>query len=89
MKRATCSTRDTWNGRSLVHAGDAFVDARELAGEAALPLGVRPYRRILHEEKPAARATLDRLREIWHDLALVNAHDATLLAQLPTFPAAL
>jgi glyoxylase-like metal-dependent hydrolase (beta-lactamase superfamily II) len=76
-------------GRTLVHAGDAFVHASELDGEAALPLGVRLYRRILHEDKPRARASLERLRALRSDhpeIALVNAHDAALLARLPSFP---
>jgi glyoxylase-like metal-dependent hydrolase (beta-lactamase superfamily II) len=84
--RGHCAVLVRANGRTLVHAGDAFVDARELAGESELPLGVRLYRRVLHEDKPAARATLDRLREIQHEVALVNAHDASLLARLPAFP---
>ena len=74
----------------LLHAGDAFVHHAELDGEDDLPLGVRLYRRVLHEDKPSAQATLARLRALRReraDVMIVNAHDATLLGRLPTFPA--
>jgi glyoxylase-like metal-dependent hydrolase (beta-lactamase superfamily II) len=74
----------------LVHAGDTFVHARELDGEEGLPLGVRLYRRILHEDKPAVARSLDRFRAIHRgrpEVRLVNAHDALLLAAQPRFPA--
>jgi glyoxylase-like metal-dependent hydrolase (beta-lactamase superfamily II) len=76
-------------GRMLVHAGDSFVHHAELDGEAKLPLGVRLYRRVLHEENPQARGTLETLRTLHRerrDVVIVNAHDATLLAALPAFP---
>jgi glyoxylase-like metal-dependent hydrolase (beta-lactamase superfamily II) len=74
----------------LLHAGDAFVHHAELDGEDDLPLGVRLYRRVLHEDKPSAQATLSHLRALRRervDVTIVNAHDATLLGRLPTFPA--
>jgi glyoxylase-like metal-dependent hydrolase (beta-lactamase superfamily II) len=78
------------NGNQLlVHAGDTFVDARELDGEEGLPLGVRLYRRILHEDKPSVLRSLARFRALhreWPDVRLVNAHDASLLAHQPQFP---
>ncbi len=75
----------------LIHAGDSFVHHAELEGEERLPLGVRVYRRILHEDKEHARVTLGRLRVLRRDhpeIAIVNAHDATLLRKLPPFPQA-
>jgi glyoxylase-like metal-dependent hydrolase (beta-lactamase superfamily II) len=75
--------------RSLIHAGDAFVQSCELDGEDHLPLGVRAYRKVLHEDKSAASQTLEVLRNLRRDhseVTLVNSHDATLLARLPTFP---
>ena len=77
---------------TLVHAGDAFVHHTELDGEDSLPLGVRLYRRMLHEDKAHARATLGRLRALRREgsnVMLVNAHDPTLLAALPRFPEAI
>jgi glyoxylase-like metal-dependent hydrolase (beta-lactamase superfamily II) len=74
----------------LLHAGDSFVHHAELDGEDDLPLGVRLYRRVLHEDKPSARATLARLRALRReraDVTIVNAHDAALLGRLPAFPA--
>jgi glyoxylase-like metal-dependent hydrolase (beta-lactamase superfamily II) len=73
----------------LVHAGDTFVHARELDGEDGLPLGVRLYRRILHEDKPAVARSLERFRALRREhpaVRLVNAHDASLLAAQPQFP---
>jgi glyoxylase-like metal-dependent hydrolase (beta-lactamase superfamily II) len=75
---------------TLLHAGDSFVHHTELEGEEQLPFGVRLYRRVLHETKPEASATLDRVRRVRRahpEVTLVNAHDASLLAQLPAFPA--
>jgi glyoxylase-like metal-dependent hydrolase (beta-lactamase superfamily II) len=87
--RGHCAVAVRAEGRTLIHAGDAFVDARELDGEAGLPLGVRLYRRILHEDRPAAGRVLDHLRALHAEgrATLVNAHDAGLLARLPRFPA--
>jgi glyoxylase-like metal-dependent hydrolase (beta-lactamase superfamily II) len=76
--------------KTIVHAGDSFVHRFELEGEDALPFGVRMYRRILHEDKPQARVTLDRLRAIHRDrpeVSIVNGHDGALLEALPAFPA--
>jgi glyoxylase-like metal-dependent hydrolase (beta-lactamase superfamily II) len=73
----------------LLHAGDSFVHHAELDGEDGLPLGVRLYRHILHEDKPGAQVTLARLRTLRRersDVTIVNAHDATLLGRLPSFP---
>lgn len=77
-------------GKALLHAGDAFVHRIELDAPASLPLGVRLYRRMLHENEPLASSTLSRLRAIREehpDVTIVNAHDASLLAALPEFPA--
>lgn len=44
---------------------------------------------ILHQNKPEARANLERLRGLradHPDVLLVNAHDASLLDALPAFP---
>jgi glyoxylase-like metal-dependent hydrolase (beta-lactamase superfamily II) len=77
---------------ALVHAGDTVVHARELLGEEDLPLGVRLYRRILHEDKAGVARSLARFRALRRerpDIRIVNAHDASLLASLPAFPAPL
>jgi glyoxylase-like metal-dependent hydrolase (beta-lactamase superfamily II) len=77
---------------SIVHAGDTFVHARELDGEEELPLGVRLYRSILHEDKAAVARSLARFRALRREhprVRLVNAHDASLLAAQPAFPAAI
>jgi hypothetical protein len=54
------------------------------------PRGVRAYRLALHEDKPTARRTLSAFRRLRRErpkLALVNAHDASLLGRLPSFHA--
>jgi hypothetical protein len=79
-------------GRTLVHAGDAFVHQKELVGEQDLPIGVRLYRRVLHEDRAAVATTLGRLRSLHRgrpDITLLNAHAAELLDRLPAFPARL
>jgi glyoxylase-like metal-dependent hydrolase (beta-lactamase superfamily II) len=83
-----CAVAVRIGSHTLVHAGDAFVDHLELEGEQALPPGVRLYRKILHENKPAARAALERLRTVHREgqATVINAHDASLLDKLPSFP---
>jgi glyoxylase-like metal-dependent hydrolase (beta-lactamase superfamily II) len=85
-----CAVAVRAGGKTLVHAGDAFVHTSELGGEEGLPLGVLAYRWTLHEDKPTARRTLDILRRLPRErpeVSLVNAHDTSLLARLPSFPA--
>ncbi|MDB4989206.1 MAG: hypothetical protein JWN04_4384 [Myxococcaceae bacterium] len=86
-----CAVAVNIGGQTLVHAGDAFVHHAELLGEESLPLGVRLYRKILHENKPAAHAALVRLRALHGEgqATIINAHDASFLDQLPAFPAPL
>jgi glyoxylase-like metal-dependent hydrolase (beta-lactamase superfamily II) len=57
-----CAVAIRAGDRALVHAGDAFVHARELAGERGLPAGVHLYRRVLHQDRGRAAAVLAHLR---------------------------
>jgi glyoxylase-like metal-dependent hydrolase (beta-lactamase superfamily II) len=83
-----CAVMVRVGGRTVIHAGDAFVQASEL-GDGAISLGARLYGRVLHEDKPGALKTLERLRQIAaqrFDVTVVNAHDLSLLKKLPAFP---
>ncbi|MDC9824174.1 MBL fold metallo-hydrolase [Devosia sp. ZB163] len=53
-------TSDGW----LLNAGDAYLNAGELAPKPHMPLGLRIYERIMATDAPAGRANLDRLREL-------------------------
>lgn len=78
--------------RTILHAGDSFMQKIELDESATLPLGVRLYQRMLHEDKPRVASTLTRVRMVKKrhpEVTIVNGHDASLLADLPRFPAPL
>jgi glyoxylase-like metal-dependent hydrolase (beta-lactamase superfamily II) len=52
-------TGDGW----LFHCGDAFYNPSELGTGAPAPLDIRCFRRIAHEDFPAAMGQIERIRQ--------------------------
>ncbi|WP_017935590.1 MBL fold metallo-hydrolase [Nocardioides sp. Iso805N] len=67
----------------VLHAGDAFYDARQLSRAGRTPLSLQLSERSFAHDWQLVRRNHQRLAELWAaaepDLLLVNAHDPALL----------
>lgn len=72
---------ETGDGGWLLHAGDAYVDHRQLTDRPYLPIGMALFERFICTDHAAWRATIDDLRRLSGegDVRLVCTHDAHYL----------
>ena len=70
----------------MLHAGDAYLSAGQLATWPEMPPGLAVYERIMMADPPSARRNLSRLRDLHQerqsDLTIFSSHDTAALMAL-------